>query len=93
MLIAESAERHEARIIRRIKQGRKKRGWSQEKLAREAEISRETIRLMETGLRFPTLKTLHALANAFGVSIEELIADDSRGISVRNGYPERQLVS
>lgn len=86
MQVIDRAERHEDRIRARIRKARHARGWSQEKLAREAELSKETIRLIEAGLRTPTIKTLHMLAHAFGCSVDDLAKDDSRGIPERNGY-------
>ncbi len=51
---------------------RKERGWSQEKLARQTELSRETIRLIETGGRSVYIETLERIAVALGVDIADL---------------------
>jgi len=53
---------------------RKQKGLSQEKLARLADVANNTIIKMESGEnKNPTLETLRKLAEAFGVSVDELI--------------------
>jgi len=53
---------------------RKQKGWSQEKLAVESEISYNTIIKIERGgIKNPKIETVIKLANALGVSLDELI--------------------
>jgi transcriptional regulator with XRE-family HTH domain len=53
---------------------RKKKGWSQEKLAREASISYNTlIKIERGGIKNPRLETLIKLAKALGVSLDKLV--------------------
>lgn len=53
---------------------RKQKGWSQEKLAVELEISYNTIIKIERGgIKNPKIETVIKLANALGVSIDELV--------------------
>lgn len=58
----------------KIKQLREKLGLSQEKLARLADVSNNTIINMEVGKQQnPTVDTLKKIAKALDVPIEELI--------------------
>ena len=60
--------------LKNLKKLRQKKGWSQEKLAREAGISYNTlIKIERGGIKNPKLETLIKLAKALGVSIDELI--------------------
>lgn len=53
---------------------RKQKGWSQEKLAVESEISYNTIIKIERGgIKNPKIETVIKLAKALGVSIDKLI--------------------
>lgn len=54
---------------------RKKKGWTIEDLAFEADLNRNYIGDLERGLRNPTLKVLEKVAKAFEISIQELLAD------------------
>ena len=60
-----------AENIRRI---RKKKGLSQEKLARLADISNNTLVKIEMGMaKEPTITTVAKIAKALNVSIDELV--------------------
>ena len=60
-----------AENIRRL---RKKKGLSQEKLARLADISNNTLIKIEQGIaKEPTITTVSKIASALGVSIDELV--------------------
>ena len=53
---------------------RKEKRWSQEKLAREAGISYQTLIKIEQGrIQNPKLETLIKLAKALGVSLDKLV--------------------
>jgi transcriptional regulator with XRE-family HTH domain len=56
----------------RIYTTRTKRGWTQEKLAAESKVATAHIGFIEQGRRRPTLTTLHKLAIALNISLEEL---------------------
>jgi len=61
-------------LSKRIKELRKLKGWSQQKLATETGLSFNAITKIEQGLaKHPTLKTLIKLSDAFGVSLDELV--------------------
>jgi len=61
-------------LASRLKDFRKAKGWSQQKLAEKTRLSFNAITKIEQGLaKHPTLKTLIKLADAFGISIDELV--------------------
>ena len=61
-------------ILDNIKKIRKNKGWSQERLAREADISYQTlIKIEQNRVKNPKLKTLIKLANALEVTLDELV--------------------
>ncbi len=61
-------------LTKKVKQLREKLGLSQEKLARLADVSNNTIINIEAGKQNnPTIDTLQKVAKALGVSVEELI--------------------
>lgn len=58
---------------------RKEKGWSQEKLAAESEISYNTlIKIERGGIENPKIKTVIKLADALTVSIDELVGRNKR---------------
>jgi len=60
--------------LKNIKRLRNKKGWSQERLAREADISYQTlIKIEQERIKNPKLQTLVKLARALEVSLDELI--------------------
>ena len=61
-------------LDKNLKTLRKQKRLSQEKLARLADISYNTIAKIETGkAKNPTFETLSKLADVFGISIDELV--------------------
>lgn len=56
----------------RIKEFRARRGWTQEQLATEVGVSRETIIYLERGKYNPSLKLSFRIAKALLSSIDEL---------------------
>ena len=60
--------------LKNLKNLRNKKGWSQERLAREAGISYHTlIKIEQDRIRNPKLETLIKLAKALGVSLDKLV--------------------
>jgi transcriptional regulator with XRE-family HTH domain len=57
----------------RIRSLRKERNWSQEKLAEETGFHRTYIGMIERGERNPSLINIQVFAEAFGISISELL--------------------
>jgi len=61
-------------IAKRLKELRKKTGWSQQKLAEKADLSYNTITKIEQGAATkPTIQTMIKIADAFKISIDELV--------------------
>ena len=59
---------------KRLKQLRKKAGWSQQKLAEKAGLSYNVITKIEQGAaKNPNIQTMIKLADAFQISIDELL--------------------
>lgn len=56
-----------------IKQERKKRGWTQAQLAKKADIALVTAQYYEEGRTLPGALSLIGLADAFGISLDELV--------------------
>lgn len=60
--------------LKNIKKLRNKKSWSQERLAREADISYQTlIKIEQERIKNPKLQTLVKIAKALGVSLDDLI--------------------
>ena len=69
--MAESSKNNIARTVKRL---REKAGLSQEKLARLADVSNNTLINIEAGKQDnPTIDTLKKVAKALSVPIEDLI--------------------
>ena len=69
--MAESSKNNIAKTVKRL---REKAGLSQEKLARLADVSNNTLINIEAGKQGnPTIETLKKIAKALNISIEELI--------------------
>lgn len=63
-------------LTTRVRELRKKKGWSQERLAEMANLSYSEIVFVETGRRKrPKADTLLAIASALGVSLGELLGE------------------
>ncbi len=59
-----------------VRKFRKKKGISQEKLARQADISLNTLTKIESGFaKKPTIQTVIKLAEALEISIDELVKE------------------
>jgi transcriptional regulator with XRE-family HTH domain len=61
-----------------VKALRETRGWSQERLAEEADLNRSYVGEIERGSVVPSLLTLQKLADALGLSPSALMADSER---------------
>ena len=58
---------------KRLRALREERGWSQEEFADRAGLHRTYVSAVERGIRNPTLSVLDRLADAFGISLTELV--------------------
>jgi transcriptional regulator with XRE-family HTH domain len=60
-------------LAKKIRELRNNRGFSQEKLARLADISYNTVVKIESGeSKHPTIQTMAGIARALGVSLDDL---------------------
>jgi XRE family transcriptional regulator, regulator of sulfur utilization len=64
-----------SRLGRNIRQLRQARGFTQQQMAKLSGLPRATWANLESGLGNPTLTVLHAVAVAFQVSLEEIVAE------------------
>lgn len=55
---------------------RKKNGWSQEELAEQMNISRQSVSKWESGASIPDLERIVAMSKLFGVSTDYLLKDE-----------------
>ena len=62
----------EVQLKNRLKVLRAERDWSQERLAKELGVSRQTINAIETGKYDPSLPLAFKFAQLFDLSIEEI---------------------
>ena len=61
-------------LAKRLKELRKEKVWSQQKLAEKTGLSFNAITKIEQGLsKYPTLKTLNKLADVFEIGLDELV--------------------
>lgn len=67
--------RIQTRFAREVRKRRQARGMTLDQLAEEAELSPNYLGSLESGKRDPSLSTVQRLADAFGVSIGELVGD------------------
>jgi transcriptional regulator with XRE-family HTH domain len=67
--------RIQTRFAREVRKRRQARGMTLDQLAEEAELSPNYLGSIESGKRDPSLSTVQRLADAFGVSIGELVGD------------------
>lgn len=70
-----NADKIYEKIGSRIVEARKAKGMSQEKLASESGVDRSHMGFIEQGRRRPTVSTLHRVAQALGVKLEDLFKD------------------
>jgi len=61
-------------LTKKVKEMRRKAGWSQQKLAQYAGLSYNMITKIEQGgAKYPSIQTVIKLADAFGMSLDELV--------------------
>lgn len=60
-------------VVENIKRLRKERNWSQTELAKRIDAHLSHLNRIENGKYAPTLDTVIAISNAFGVSIDYLV--------------------
>ena len=56
-----------------------KKGWTQQKLAEKTSLSFNTITKIEQGVAtMPTIQTMIKIADAFGISLDELVGRNKK---------------
>lgn len=59
---------------------RKKRGWSQEQLAEQLNVSRQSVSKWESAMSVPDMDKIVKMSNLFGVSTDYLLKDEIENI-------------
>ena len=75
-LVSTTSERRAVELGNRIREERDKHGMSQEDLASNIYVSRQTVSNWETGKTYPDVQSLLLLSNLFGVTIDSLVKGD-----------------
>lgn len=88
-------------VARNVRILREQRGLSLAELARQAELSKQTLSNLEQGTGNPTVDTLFSIATALGVPVTRLVAEREQVMSVQRadevvwqrhgGYEARSL--
>jgi transcriptional regulator with XRE-family HTH domain len=79
-------------IAETLKELRKEKGWTQEKLSFESRVDRSLIARLETGSHIPSVDTFYSLALAFQLSFPQMaqLVDNHMGtIDHEEGDPAR----
>jgi len=63
-------------VKNRLKVLRAERDWTQADLARELDVSRQTVNAIETGKYDPSLPLAFTIARLFGLAIEEIFTPE-----------------
>ena len=71
-------------LSKKLKILRKNAGLSQTDVAKKLNITRQAYNNYETGIREPSLESLRAISDVFGVDISDLISNDVITKQVRN---------
>lgn len=69
-------------VGRRVREARKRRGWTLDQLAERSSVSRRMIVNVEAGSTNASIATLLRLATALGVTLADLVADGDAGAPV-----------
>ena len=81
-------------LAQRVRDFRYSKGWGPDELANRAEISRTALYQIESGKTgLPRAGTLRRIAVALDVSMEELLADEDEGTTVRTGAEPNRAAS
>lgn len=78
-------------LSQKIMELRKQRGWSQEDLAEELGVSRQSISKWEQGLSMPELEKIIKLGEVFQVSTDYLLKDTEQEQRQMNAAAEKQV--
>lgn len=79
----------------KLMQLRKEKGMSQEDLAEQLDVTRQTVSKWELGISTPEMEKLVQMSKYFGVSVDELVSDNKindNSKKVNNGYSSGEFV-
>ncbi len=76
-------------IAKAIRDLRKQKGFSQEKLADMIDSHQVYISEIERGLKMPSLTVLNAMAECFGISLTEFVPIIEKNMYQEKAKPER----
>ena len=68
-------------ISEKITMLRKKNDWSQEQLAEQLSVSRQSVSKWESGAAIPGMDLLVKMSELFGVSVDYLVKDEMEEIA------------
>lgn len=74
----------------KIQRMRKARGWSQEELAQQLNVSRQAVSRWESGSAKPDADKIIVLCDLFGVSADYLLRDDYSGERTASALPKQE---
>lgn len=75
-------------ILNRIKQLRDERGWSNYRLAKEAQISEGSLNNLFRLNNQPTIPTLEAICDGFGISLSQFFAEGNEAVILNEEQSE-----
>ena len=68
--------------LKRITQLRDERGWSNYRLAKEANISQTTLRNLYNRNTLPSIPTLETICTGFGISLSQFFAEGDEPVEL-----------
>lgn len=68
----------EKKLSEQISLLRTKRGWTQQKLADELQVSKQSISYWETGRKAPKMKKIEEMAQLFNVSVSYILDGETK---------------
>ncbi len=71
---------------------RKNSNWSQEELAQQLNVSRQSVSKWESGLSIPDLDKIIKLSQLFGVTTDYLIKDDIEDLPKADNYSQTEVI-
>jgi transcriptional regulator with XRE-family HTH domain len=77
-------------ILERIKSLRKERGWSNYRLAKEAEISENSLNNLFRRNNLPTIPTLESICKGFGITLSQFFAQSGELVELTE--PQREML-
>jgi transcriptional regulator with XRE-family HTH domain len=81
-------EAHDMETLKRITQLRDERGWSNYRLAKEANISQTTLRNLYNRSTLPSIPTLEAICSGFSISMSQFFAEGDEPVELDTGQKE-----